>query len=359
MDLQKKMSLRRGITLKSLSDRFSENKDRLFWDFIETSILVWLLIILFRRVLDIDLSIELPYHLSMLIVPIAAIIAFLHLLFCLFSDEFFRKFAFLMPGDYYYYIFIKNNSRLQKNISVTIKNANLVFPFPNKDTCTSPLQFTIDNSYVKEAKRILLWLQKNGPDDSSVTIDGDRYYLEIIVRQFNNTCNKMGLEYIYLLLSKNVILLLARSLIMTLIFLVVLFQNPPLMIDVNPCQIQENLTYGQDHFIYISTKNIGCDLFNPRSETISFNKSLINASFVESDPIILCNETRFVRLHISDKCPEGEYRGSIIIAAKANRRWIDAIPDWIQNKTLISSDLGETYLRELAEVPYIIRISPA
>jgi hypothetical protein len=221
------------------------------------------------------------------------------------------------------------------------------------------LQFTIDNSYVKEAKRILLWLQKNGPDDSSVTIDGDRYYLEIIVRQFNNTCNKMGLEYIYLLLSKNVILLLARSLIMTLIFLVVLFQNPPLMIAVNPCQIQENLTYGQDHFIYISTKNIGCDLFNPRSETISFNKSLINASFVESDPIILCNETRFVRLHISDKCPEGEYRGSIIIAAKANRRWIDAIPDWIQNKTLISSDLGETYLRELAEVPYIIRISPA
>lgn len=366
-------------------------------DFFLTFFLVLLLVLFFMLMLDININIILLYNLSPYLLFIAAIIIVIHLLFC-FSDEFFWKFAFLMPNEYYYYIFVKNRSKQPEKISIHIKDAKLILSKPDaepmkdiittkiwrcplkiicpcspalkkasathtseimtSDDCSSTLNFIIDNSYVNEAKRIVLWLNICGPTNGS-TVNIDKCDdLDIFERQFGNPCNKSWPDYLYLLLSKNVILLLARLLLLTIFFLAVLLQNPPPMMVADPSQIQENFTTGQEHFIYISAKNIGCDLFDSDVETMSFNKSLINAKFTESNSTIRSNEVKFIRLGISDQCLPGEYRGSIIITAKANRKWNCGLPHLMSNLTIPSLDLGQTYIKKLAEVPYIIRIAP-
>jgi hypothetical protein len=121
------------------------------------------------------------------------------------------------------------------------------------------------------------------------------------------------------------------------------------MMTTNPNQVQENLTEGQERVIYILAKNIGCDIFDEKVENISFNTTLINALLLASKKGAQSN---FIRLNVSDKCRSGEYRGSIIITAKANRIIFSGF-------AILPPLVCPTRNKTLAEVPFFFRITPS
>lgn len=197
---------------------------------------------------------------------------------------------------------------------------------------------------IKESKSIVLLLRGEGNKFLEIL---NKNQFDLNESQYGKTCS--GLNNPYLLFSKNVILLLTRSLLLTVLFMFILMQNPPLMIAIEPSQVQENYTEGDGHFVVISVKNIGCDLLNPILWNMSSSKR-INASWNNISSNFAHGDIRFINISIDRECPPGEYVGSILIEAKANRSISYPI-----NHTYI---IGQTSAKKLAEVPFIFRIMP-
>jgi hypothetical protein len=235
------------------------------------------------------------------------------------------------------------------------------------------LTYITNTLEIGESISIVLWLHTK--DDRKITAKDDG---NIDTKETNTeegksaedgklsiSCSHCEWEYgkfgllskIYLLLSKNLILLLGRSLIMTFLFLLILWHNPPLMIVAEPMQIQENWTKGEDHYSVISAKNIGCDLLEVYLFDNSSNEQFINANWspMVENPIEIFkyDDITFINLSIDNTSPPGEYKGSISISAEAQRI---IFPDTLP---LINTSIsGRTDTKKLVEVPFFIRITP-
>lgn len=400
--------------------------ERIFLDFIFTLIQAVMLSVLFLAILDLDFSFQIIIGLVIL----AMVISSIHGLLCI-SDKFFWKFAFLLPGDIYYYILAKSESKpvpQGRKILVTLPADSdfiLSKPVPDKGEENktevknsdnwlkarfhgiflklSKILLVLSNWFARyrnvsghmitenkdkknelkisdkgltyktnaleidESMSIVLWLHTKNDRKIDAKDDGNTEggksaedgKLSISCSHCEWESGKFGLlSMIYLLLSKNLILLLGRSLIMTFLFLFILFHNPPLMIVAEPMQIQENWTEGEDHHKVISAKNIGCDLLH--ADLLCMNSSqeqFINAKWSsDENPIesFKSGEIKFIKLNIDNMSPPGEYSGSIVISAEAQR--IIVLDHYILPS--INITIGQTNTKKLVEVPFFIRITP-
>ena len=358
---------------------------RLLCDLFITFILVFLLADLFRRVLDLD---DFNTEKIFLICLVILSISIGHHLLCI-SNNFFWKFAFLLPNDVYYYIFAKKKQNLYDNLEIELdKSINFILsnPLPFQPGASHGDEIFQKNIKIR-AYQIVLKILKSMPgskllkyeieDSDSIDIilllqkkdktklkivNGENYYIS--QGQYGNQCNEFGLYFLYLLFSKNVILLLMRSILLIFIFMAILWQNPPLMVVADPLQIQENWTQDEISDIIISAKNIGCNLINVSLETESFDEKLINSYWIskpkEKNETFLSNDVHFIRLMVNGKCPPGEYRGSIKITAKANRIIVPNLSSWrfLDQLPLNTPITDTTYTKKLVDVPYLIRITP-
>ncbi|MFZ2471106.1 MAG: hypothetical protein WAW52_04100 [Methanothrix sp.] len=332
--------------------------ERILLDLLFTSLLAALLAFFFMLILDLVITIEVIKDLFPLIGWLVMAIVFLHLIFCL-SNDFFWKFGFLLPDELYYYIFVKNKSDLSKYLIINLDASELILSRPNWDH-KNKLKIEIDKSCTNEAQRIVLWLRKIG--DNILTIE-NRDCFEIIESQGSNCGWKDAPHSIYFVIYNNIILLLVRSLLLLSLFTLILLQNPPIMIAVDPTQIQENLSQGEERIITISTENIGCNLYDVKLDTRFFNESLVNAAWMRSNLNVSgsfpSNNVDFVRLKVDENSPAGEYRGSIKITGYANRT---IIPDLhylgLLDLPFIETPITvPTYTKKLAEVPFLFRIN--
>jgi len=391
---------------------------RLFWDFIITFFQVALLYVLFLIVLDLDFEYLDWWDLVPFFLALAAVICIVHSLLCL-NNWFFWKFAFLLPDEIYYYILAENKCVSDQDIRITLNARNkfilsrperkngdapnknsiyfniLIFyyygarkaagrmcDFANKyagildkkeieikeketkeksiSHSEDKLTFNIKKSSNREAERIILWLRKK--DNEILSIDNKENFNVFESKFGNDSCD--GLSRFSSLLSKNVILLLGRSLLLAFLFFLILSQNPPLMIALEPLQFQENWTSGQENVLMISAKNIGCNLLDAYIWTNSSNNELINATWTSNSitkkDVFLSNDVDVIRLKVDENSPAGEYRGSIKITGYANRT---IIPDLhylgLLDLLFIETPITvPTYTKKLAEVPFLFRINP-
>jgi hypothetical protein len=391
---------------------------RLFGDFIITLFQVALLYCLFLIVLDMDFEYLDLRALVPFILALAAVICIVHSVLCL-NNWFFWKFAFLLPDDIYYYILAENKCVSDQDLRITLyaknkfilsrpelknpkdpdknsiyykittfyycgarKAAGMMCDFANKYACTldkkeieikeketkeksishseDKLTFNIKKSSNREAERIILWLRKTG--NNVLTIDNKENFNVFESKFGDDSCS--GLSKCSLLVSKNVILLLGRSLLLAFLFFLILLQNPPLMIAVEPLQFQENWTSGQEKVLMISAKNIGCNLLDAYIWTNSSNNGLITATWTSNSitkkNVFLSNDVDFIRLKVDEKCPAGEYRGSIKITGYANRTIIPDLPYLgLLDPPFIETPITvPTYTKKLAEVPFFFKIIP-
>jgi hypothetical protein len=168
------------------------------------------------------------------------------------------------------------------------------------------------------------------------------------------TCGKLDeLSKIYLLISKNVILILVRLLLLILLFLYVIWLNPPLMMVTDLHQIQENWAEGESYPLEISAKNIGCDLLDANLIVYNSSKYIDARWSSDKNPLvsIASGDAKFIYLSTNYKIPPGKYTGFIIIEARAKR--IIRFP--IINHTF---DIGLTPFKKLVEVPFFIKVTP-
>jgi hypothetical protein len=313
---------------------------------------------------------DIPFQIALSVVYITIIISIAHYLLCR-SNMYSWKFAFLLPGDISYYIIVSNkgHSCIQdEEIAVKLPEGSvLIRPKPDHKWCES--SFENGSKYREDFERI--WINKTGKLSSGesesyvlwlhtrkirtlIPIDIKNKSLDLTISHCDWANGDMGwLGALYLLLSKNVILLLIRSLVLAFLFLCILWQNPPLNIVTDPLQIKENSTAGDGDFVTISVKNAGCDLLQADLSFPNSSKGqLINAKWNSSGSNMIkpfnSNRIEFINLSIENKCPPGEYMGSIIISADASRNIVFPF-----NLTI-----GNTSTMKLVEVPVFIRITP-
>jgi hypothetical protein len=341
---------------------------------------------------------DIPFQIALSVLYITIIISIAHYFLC-WSNIYSWKFAFLLPGDTSYYIIVSNkgHSCIQdEEIAVKLPEGSvLIRSKPDHKWCES--SFENGSKYREDFERILkdskcfhagiladrlashvsdtskwsLWINKTGKLSSGesesyvlwlhtkknrtlIPIDIKNKSLDLTISHCDWANGDMGrLGALYLLLSKNVILLLIRSLVLAFLFLCILWQNPPLNIVTDPLQIKENCTAGDGGFVTISVKNAGCNL---SQADLSFPNSskgqLINAKWNSNGSNIIkqfnSNSIEFINLTIENKCPPGEYMGSIIISADARRNIVFPF----------DLTIGNTSTMKLVEVPVFIRITP-
>jgi hypothetical protein len=96
--------LQRG---RPMSESLCDWGDRFLGDLLLTLIPIALVSMLAMIILSLDFDIWIVYYLFL----IAAGISIIHIFLCQKSKRFFWKFAFLLPGDIYYYILAKNKCK--------------------------------------------------------------------------------------------------------------------------------------------------------------------------------------------------------------------------------------------------------
>jgi len=330
--------------------------NRVMLDLVFTFLLALLLSFIFMIILDIEIHLEFIKQLIEPIMILAIVIVIVHQLFCI-SDEFFWKFAFLLPDEVYYYIIAKNKSCSSEDLRINLNDSVLILPRPEAKKNKLDPAIEIGRSYINEAKNIVLLLQKKGDNSPEIK---NRYLFEIIESYYGRTCLFKLRElprYIYLLFYNNAILLLGRSLLLTILFALVLLQNPPIMIAVNPVQIQENLTAGIAHTTMIFVENNGCDLSDVKLQNCVFKENMINVTWEKTNSTdkgeFSSTKYDFIFLNVSANLSPGEYIGSIKITASANRFILPSLPR-IDNAPIH----GKTFTKRLAEVPFFLRIVP-
>jgi hypothetical protein len=353
---------------------------RFVFDFIITFLFICILYILGLLILGFDLLQQIvPDSLQKIAsnsLLLALIIVSVHLLLCLHDEAFFRKYTFLLPEDITYYIFLRNKS----GVVLTDKTLVIGTPANSKHILSDPkleegcLSYRIDKLKKGETKVIFLLLHTNkidliknwGHDGNSWERERKRSEenrkierkLEIPYKKFNMELDMWWsspdnifadasiLRNAYLLLTKNVILLLFRFLISILLFFCVLALNPPPIIDVDSQQIYDNLTTNQEDTIIISINNLGCDLHNlaaKNSEKENASPIAIEKRWTSNSINLDSNFPESIRLNIKSS-DAGVYSGFISITANGSRRF-----------TMIKS-LNETAKKTLSIIPYHIQI---
>jgi len=387
------------------------NLKRIFYDFIFTLVLTAILCALLMKAIGLTIS----DFLFSIVIPasiiIAIIISFFHWLLCN-SDIYFWKFAFLLPGDIFYYIIATNNGYsciYDEEIKIKLPEGSvLIRPKPNHKNSEPALKDV--SRYRDDFRRILkglkchhagfladklashisdncgssersLWKNRTGAlsigesesyvlwmhtkiNRTLIPIDTKNKFLDLTISHCDwDRGDFCKLDSLYLLISKNVILLLIRLIVLAFFILLILMQNPPLNIVTEPLQVQENWTYGEMHYVPIAIKNIGCDLFSVNVLNLnSSNDSSINATWSNNRwpnrwprDYLKSGEIGFINLSVQRNCSPGEYRGNLVITANAKR---NPLPDLIPYYTIIPPTFYQTYAKTLVEVPFFIRIAP-
>jgi len=376
---------------------------RTLCDFVFTLFLTAILCILLMNVINLTIS-DISYSIGFLVLLLSILISIFHWSLCK-CDIYLWKFAFLLPRDIIYYIIARNNGDsdiIDEEITIELpEESAIIRSKPNEEPdpdsslenlekifkkTLEGLKDVLKNLWCKhsdyiideliksetsnkiapdikffkynikhlsrgESEEIILWLHTKG--DRILKANSNDKSLNISISHGDWNCSSFDyLGSIYLLLSKNVILLLARSLLLLLISFLILLQNPPLLLVADPSQIQEKLIEGEGHFVIISAKNIGCDLLNASLSNMSSSKE-INASWIyKTSSKFAYGDIRFINISIDRECPPGEYVGSIIIDAKANR--IISISFPFNHICTI----GQTSAEKLVEVPFFFKIIP-
>lgn len=341
------------------------NSDRFVFDFIIALLQTALLTVLFMKIIDLDPINDISGQIILVVISIVIIITIIHSYLCK-SDIYRWKFAFLLPNDFFYYITIKNRSNLTidyEEIKIILpRNSTFFFMKPieivksrrdlERASHFHPITCKIKKLANYESKDIVLWLYIDCV--KALKIKHNTAKLDVSYGHCEWDCGKPDIiGSIYLLLSKNVILLLARSTLLAFLILYILLQNPPLNIVTEPMQIQENWTEGENHSVDISAKNIGCNLLQANlSFPNSGEEQFIDAKWSSGEnPMMqfVSGAVKFIKLRVQNSCPPGEYRGFIIIRANATRNI--GFPFY--------HNIGNTSTMKLTEVPVFIRITPS
>jgi hypothetical protein len=126
--------------------RSSFRWSRFILDSIFTLIQAFMLSVLFLAILDLDFNFQIIIGLAI----VAAVISIIHSLLC-FSEKFFWKFAFLLPGDIYYYILAKSESKpvpQGRKILVTLPtDSDYILSKPDPDPKYEESKTEGENSY--------------------------------------------------------------------------------------------------------------------------------------------------------------------------------------------------------------------
>jgi len=279
---------------------------------------------------------------------IAFLLAIIHSIYCCYDDVFFRKFGFLLPEDITYYVFAHNNRliELEEKIDIRTPKKSEIISDEGKFDQTKCLCYNILSNKDKKffpgetkcfAPMLHIYSESNGRinrkiDPTNKCVDSD---LKMTWNSLDNIdSNIRWLGKIKLLISKNVILLLFRSIMLLFLLFLMLSANPPLQIIVDPQSINENITIGTDRTVVLSIQNIGCELSSITAKILAASDSRLHIDGdkwnSESQVVDLSEgEVEFVKLKINGTDP-GVDRGFVLIREYAFRRTsiasLDKIP---------------------------------
>jgi hypothetical protein len=328
---------------------------RLLMIFIISIILVGITNIIGLLILGLNLKQIHTLDIIIEIIVLSGIITVLHYFLCM-DDTIFKKFGFLLPNDITYYIFIFNkiDRKLKNEVSleITCNEKEKLESEKFKHILSCPkfeenLKYSIDKILGYESKCLFLLLHtKDARKERKIYFNLSELNKKNLKTWWwsPDPIDKdwSFVEKIFLLISKNTIVILAISMILTLLLSIVLLFNPPINLIVDPPLIKENMTEGQEKLIVISIKNIGCDLSDL---TLASSDNILMAKFkgrsnssIESLP---SGATKYANVTIN-YMPEGKYAGFININASR------------EIKTIKSSQ--KTEIRTIYEIPFSIQI---